>query len=52
MDKDTLDVTGGIEATLYCLFIYVCFFFLRGIDAQKLPKCTANICTDLVFDGL
>lgn len=47
---------GKTEAVLYVLFYLSFFFFFfkgRGrVDTQKLPKCTANICTDLVFDGL
>lgn len=45
---------AGVEARpdcTVCLF-YLFFFYKGGVDAQKLPKCTANICTDLVFDGL
>lgn len=49
---------AGIEARPR-LVLYVSSLFIilkqqqkKGVDAQKLPKCTANISTDLVFNGL
>lgn len=48
--KDTLDSRerGKTEAVWFYLFIYFSSFFSfsqKELNAQKLPKCTANICT-------
>lgn len=53
--RDIVDVDRG--QTEFSTVCFVSFIFSYkgkgGIDIQKLPKKhTANICTDLVFDGL
>lgn len=46
VNGDTIDLDRfKTEAPLYVL-VYL-YFIKWGVDAQKLPKRTANICTDL-----